>query len=185
MGYHGMNFDFGSAFEDIAKMAREFGEMMREKGPDLWANWSSDCGSHGHRHGWDWRDYDSSSFHFYPPVNRYISRDGSLVLEFALAGIDQSSASISFQGDYLLLSAKAAPGSADGGTGSDADDGPRFYRRGFKPRDIEKQKYSVPAEDFAQDRAKAVFRNGVLTVTIPPKEPEGGGIKVDIVKEGD
>ena len=65
---------------------------------------------------------------------------------------------------------------------AEAPDG--FSRRGFRPRDIDRQKYGVPAEDYAQDKAKAVFRNGVLTVTIPPKEPEGGGVKIEIVKEG-
>jgi HSP20 family molecular chaperone IbpA len=108
----------------------------------------------------------------------YSTRDGSLVLEFALAGIDESAVSVTFQGDYLILSAKAAEREAD------TEDSSGFSRRGFRPRDVDRQKYLVPAEDYLQDEAKAVFKNGVLTVTVPPKAPEGGGIRIEIVKEG-
>jgi len=180
MGNHGMNFEFGPAFEDIANMFRKFGAKMSEMGPDIGASFCGNWGpGEGHQgSGQEGRGWEGFSSYFYPPVNSYISRDGSMVLEFALAGIDQSSVSISFAGDYLILSAKATPGS--GGPG----EGTRFHRRGFVPRDIERKKYFVPALDYVQERTKAAFKNGILTVTVPPKEPEGGGIKVDIEKEG-
>jgi HSP20 family molecular chaperone IbpA len=169
-GYKG--FDFGSSLDDVIQAAREFGERMREKGPEMgcffdecWGN-----GSHG-RH-------ERFASYFYPPTNVYSASDGSLVLEFALAGIDESAVSIAFQGDYLVLSAKA-------GRKDDGDEESRFSRRGFRPRDINRQKYRVSAEDYAQEQAKAVFKSGVLTVTVPPKVPEGQGIKIEIVKEGD
>jgi HSP20 family molecular chaperone IbpA len=100
-----------------------------------------------------------------------------MILEFALAGIDESAVSVVFQGDYLVLSAKAARRADEG-------DDPRFSRQGFKPRDIDRQRYRVSAEDYAQELAKAVFKNGVLTVTVPPKASESQGIKIEIVKEG-
>jgi HSP20 family molecular chaperone IbpA len=100
-----------------------------------------------------------------------------MILEFALAGIDEKAVSVTFQGDNLVLNAKVAAREDESDEGS-------FSRRGFRPRDIDRQKYRVPAEDYAQDKAKAVFKNGVLTVTVPPKESESSGIKIEIVKEG-
>jgi HSP20 family protein len=165
MGNFNKGFDFGGSFEDIIQAARDFGEKMKEMAPEM-DSFSFDACHGNHPH--DFR---------YPPTNVYNGRDGSMILEFALAGIDESAVTLIFQGDYLVLSAKA--------TGrADESDEARFSRRGFKPRDIERQKYRVSAEDYAQELAKAVFKNGVLTVTVPPKESESQGIKIEIVKEG-
>lgn len=169
MAHYDRGFDFGGTLDEFIQMAREFGEKMKNMAPDMEPFYGNCCGA-GFRHD-RWRSY------FYPPANIYVKDDGSIVLEFALAGYDESAVSVSFQGDYLVLSAKAASGSAEGEEG-------RFSRRGFRPRDIERQKYRVPAEDYAQELAKAAFKNGVLTVTVPPKEGEGSGIRIDIVKEG-
>jgi len=66
-------------------------------------------------------------------------------------------------------------------------EGIRYFKRRLKLRDIDRQKYYVPADKFDQEKVKAVFRNGILKVTIPPKDvintPEG--IKIEIVKEGE
>lgn len=175
MGNFDKGFDFGGSLDDFVRMARDFGEKMKDMAPDMGPIFESCCGSgHGSRH--NHRDRPGSFF--YPPTNSYTARDGSLVFEFALAGMDESAVSVTFQGDYLVLTAKAAPRDDDEGVED------RFYRHGFRPRDIDRQKYSVPAEDYAQDQAKAAFKNGVLTVTIPPKYPEGQGIKIEIIKEG-
>jgi HSP20 family molecular chaperone IbpA len=168
-GYY-KDFAFGPALDDIIHAARDFGERMREMGPKAGCAFE-ECRDKAH-HGWN----EHVAPYFYPPANIYTVSDGSLVLEFSLAGIDQSSVAIAFQGDYLTLSAKAALGGED--------ESERFVRWGFKPRDINRQKYRVSAADYAQDQAKAVFKNGILTVTVPPKEPEGPSIKVEIVKEG-
>jgi len=167
----GFGFDFGSSLEDIMHAAREFGRKMKDMGPDM-APWFEGCGPNFGEHG---PSHDRPNVYFYPPTNSYSTEDGSLVFQFALAGIDESAVSISFQGDYLVLNAKAP---------EDDGENASFYRRGFKPRDIDRQKYRVNAEDYAQEQAKAVFKSGVLTVTIPSKEPEGGAIKIEIVKEG-
>jgi HSP20 family molecular chaperone IbpA len=52
-------------------------------------------------------------------------------------------------------------------------------------KDIEKQKYFVPLDKYAQSRVKAVFRNGILRIHIPPREEPGknDGIKIEIVCE--
>ena len=45
----------------------------------------------------------------------------------------------------------------------------------------------MPADKFAQERVRAIFRNGILKVTIPPKDEADAteGIKIEILKEGD
>ncbi|MCK7504537.1 MAG: hypothetical protein MZV70_10930 [Desulfobacterales bacterium] len=60
----------------------------------------------------------SPRFHAYPQANIYRNAEGQLVLEFALAGVDESSVKIGFQGDYLVLSARArhAPASTSRAT---------------------------------------------------------------------
>jgi len=167
-------FDFGGSFDDIIQMARDFGEKMKDMGPDV-APFFMDpgcCGAgQGASHG------DHPHVYFYPPTNSYTSGDGSLVFEFALAGMDESAVSVTFQGDFLVLSAKLEA------RDEERQEGP-FYRRGFRPRSINKQKYRVPADEYSQELAKALFKNGVLTVTIPAKQSADGGIRIEIVKEG-
>ena len=100
-----------------------------------------------------------------------------MVLDFALAGMDESSISVTFQGDQLVLSAKVAM-RADGG-----DEG-SFLRHDFRPRNVDRQKYRVPADDYAQELSKAVFKSGILTVAVPPKVGDSLGIRIEIEKEG-
>jgi HSP20 family molecular chaperone IbpA len=171
MGNYYKGFDFGGSLDDFMQMARDFGEKMKDMAPDMGPIFDS-CRSRG-----SGARPDNPSAHIYPPTNVYTARDGSMILEFALAGIDEKAVSVTFQGDNLVLNAKVAAREDESDEGS-------FSRRGFRPRDIDRQKYRVPAEDYAQDKAKAVFKNGVLTVTVPPKESESSGIKIEIVKEG-
>jgi len=177
MTVNGNGFNFDGTIEDIAQAAREFGRKMRDMGRDM----ARETGPFGFESRFE-RAFNRGpgqrcSFYFYPPANIYETHDGNLVLEFALSGIEESEISVEFRGDYLVLSAKTASRTGD------AEEG-EYYRRGFRPRDIEGQKYYVPAEDYLQDRAKASFKHGVLSVVIPSKESEREGIKVTIIKEG-
>jgi HSP20 family molecular chaperone IbpA len=63
---------------------------------------------------------------------------------------------------------------------------PHYLKRRLKLKDIEKQKYYVPLDKYAQENVKAVFKNGILRITVPPKdEPDqNDGIRIEIVKEG-
>jgi HSP20 family molecular chaperone IbpA len=62
----------------------------------------------------------------------------------------------------------------------------RYFKRRLKLKDIEKQKYYVPLDKYAQDQVRAVYKNGILRVTVPPREEQeqNNGIKIEIVKEG-
>lgn len=167
------DFPFNATFDDLAAAAREFGERMKEMGPELHRFWSEK--GEGPKKDEYFGAFGFHDYYAYPPVNIFIDASGNKVLEFALAGIEEKDASVSFQGDYLVLDAKAP---AESGY-----EEARFTRRSFRPREIRRQKYYVPAEDYDQERAKAVFKNGILTVKIPPKD-FSGGIKIEIIKEG-
>jgi len=169
--------NFDGTIEDIVHAAREFGYRMRDLGREFARDGGFDpCfepwrdGARGHR-GF------RNRFYFYPPANIYEGEDGSLVFEFALSGIPESDVSAEFKGDYLILTAKRAPKEAEG----DSED---FIRRGFRPRDVDRQRYYVPAADYAQDQAAASYRDGMLRIVVPSKDEGREAVKVKIVKEG-
>ena len=120
-------------------------------------------------------------FHFddalFPRCNVYRNEDKSIVYEFILPGFDESCIDLSFKGDTMILKA-SLPEHLRRKEGED-------FRRRFTLRDIERREYNVPAERYDQAAAKAVFRNGILTVTIPPKEEDmSDAVRVKIVKDG-
>jgi HSP20 family molecular chaperone IbpA len=138
-------------------------------------------------------------------MNVYMTADRSMNFEFALAGFDEKDISLSFQGDYMVFSARigeAWGGDRNPGEGARQDcenGGPNcggyppidenvcYFKRRLKMKDIEKQKYYVPLDKYAQEKVRAVYRNGILKVVIPPKdEPDqNDGIRIEILKEGD
>ncbi|MDR0402316.1 MAG: Hsp20 family protein [Treponema sp.] len=81
-----------------------------------------------------------------------------------------------------------APGFGNGGAdyGEAGQEDRRYFKRRLKFKDIERQKYYVPLDKYAQEKVKAVFKDGILRVTVPPKdEPDqSDGIRIEIVKEG-
>jgi len=126
----------------------------------------------------------------YPPMNIFLTEDKSLNFEFALAGFDEKNISLSFQGDHMVFSARIEdpgriedPENAESGENADTY---HYLKRRLKLKDIEKQKYLVPLDKYDQEKVRAVFKNGILRVTIPPKpetaRPEGATIT--IIKEG-
>jgi HSP20 family molecular chaperone IbpA len=196
--------DLGEIFDDIFDAAQGFREeFQRSFRRDPFV-----------KHCFD-ENTDYYPNYSYPPMNIYMSADRSMTFEFALAGFEEKNISLAFQGDYMVFSAKiGAAGSvddpdvsgydgADGafGPGHEDESGPpdpcgydgeagqeglRYFKRRLKLKDIEKQKYYVPLDKYAQEKVKAVFKNGILRVTVPPKdEPDqSDGIKIEIVKEG-
>jgi HSP20 family molecular chaperone IbpA len=179
-----MYMDMGSVFDEIFEAARDFSDEVQrnfkqfeQEGPR-----SEGCGRDRHCGLFtDEPRVDYYPNYSYPPMNVFMTEDRSMVFEFAMAGFDEKDISLAFQGDYMVFSAKMpVEESASDGT-------VRYFKRRLKMRDIEKQKYFVPQDKYAQDKVKAVYKNGVLRVAIPPKdEPDqNGGIKVEIIKEGD
>jgi len=126
--------------------------------------------------------------YLYPPMNAYMTGERTLVFEFALAGFDEKDISLSFQGDYMVFSAKYSFKSdpADGFGRIPNEENVRYFKKRLKMKDVEKQKYFVPLDKYSQEKVKAVYKNGILRISIPPKdEPDqSDGIKIEIVKEG-
>jgi HSP20 family molecular chaperone IbpA len=118
----------------------------------------------------------------YPPMNICMTENRSLSFEFALAGFDENDISLSFQGDYMIFSA-SLPSAAPPVFGT--EENLRYLKRRLKMKDIEKQKYFVPLDKYAQEKVKALYKNGILRVSIPPKdEPDQNeGVRIEIVKE--
>ena len=170
-----MYVDIGSMLDEIFDAAKNFGDQMKDNfGP----------GSQRSNPWFGMMDQDENSDWYpsfsYPPMNIFLTQDRSMVFEFALSGFDENDISLSFQGDYMVFSARI-------GLEAAPEEGVRYFKRRLKLKDIEKQKYYVPAEKFDQAMVKAVFKNGILRVTVPPKESDevNEGIKIEIVKEGE
>jgi HSP20 family molecular chaperone IbpA len=179
---NGAYFDLNQVIDDIFDGVQSVGEELKR-------NFNQDTffGPHGGRAFHDFcGGYNENTDYYpaysYPPMNVYMAADKSMCFEFALAGFDEKDISLSFQGDYMVFSAQLPP--KDETAAVKADD-LRWFKRRLKMKDIEKQKYYVPLDKYAQDKVKAVFKNGILKVTVPPKEEpdHDNGIKVEIVTD--
>ena len=180
--------DLGNIFDEIFEATRNFQkEFHRNFNPcdSERTGFNHEPFSFG-KHFFD-ENTDFYPNYSYPPMNAFMTEDRTLVFEFALAGFDEKDISLSFQGDYMVFSAKL------GGNDSSDDqakflneENVRYFKRRLKMKDIEKQKYFVPLDKYAQEKVKAVYKNGILRVSIPPKdEPDqNDGVRIEIIKEG-
>jgi len=174
--------DLDNIFDEIFEAAQSFKDEFRRNMGEPYGPEGRRYGPFGKGCGDDNIDYYPN--YSYPPMNVYMVPDRSMIFEFALAGFDEKDISLSFQGDYMVFSALVPAENADA---LSADGGEiRYFKHRLKMKDIEKQKYYVPLDKYAQERVKAVYRSGILKVTIPPKEvtEQNSGIKIEIVKEG-
>ena len=178
--------DLGTVFDEIFEAARNFQDEFRKN-----FDGRDGCGHQRTESRWPEgfsRVFDENTDYYpnysYPPMNIFMTQDRSLVFEFALAGFEEKDIQLSFQGDYMVFSS-AMPKTETGetiGTGHQ-EENIRYLKRRLKLKEIEKQKYFVPLDKYAQEKVKAVFRNGILKVSIPPKEEpdQSDGIKIEIV----
>jgi HSP20 family molecular chaperone IbpA len=178
--------DLGTIFDEIFEAAQSFSDEFHRN----FQQFDPRCSGRGPfaSKGPLDENIDYYPNYSYPPMNVYMTSDRSLIFEFALAGFDEKDISLSFQGDYMVFSAKIGETAEDtAGHPEDLalEDGFRYFKRRLKLKDIERQKYYVPLDKYAQENVKAVYKNGILKVTIPPKdEPDQNeGIKIEIIKE--
>jgi HSP20 family molecular chaperone IbpA len=199
--------DLGTIFDEIFEAAQDFKDELHRNfdryGGEFCGHGRSPFG-HGGPFGKNFFDENTDFYpnYSYPPMNVFMTSDRTLVFEFALAGFNEKDISLSFQGDYMVFSAvmpynagepvKAAETGAGAGEDRDSPEAEnvssdvRYLKRRLKLKNIEKQKYFVPLDKYAQDKVKAVYRNGILKVSVPPKdEPDQtDGVRIEIVKEG-
>ncbi|MFP3043159.1 Hsp20/alpha crystallin family protein [Treponema primitia] len=176
--------DMGTIFDEIFEAAQNFTDEFHRNFNPLGADPSrgEGCGRRGAKGNFD-ENIDYYPNYSYPPMNVYMTTDRSMIFEFALAGFNEKDISLSFQGDYMVFSATC---NEDSGFDLSQEENFRYFKRRLKMKDIEKQKYYVPLDKYAQEQVKAVYKNGILRVSIPPKdEPDqNDGIKIEIIKEG-
>jgi HSP20 family molecular chaperone IbpA len=183
--------DLGNVFDEIFETARNFQDEIHRKFNSCDTD-GTGCGSNPFIFGRQFFDENTDFYpnYSYPPMNVLMAEDRTLVFEFALAGFDEKDISLSFQGDYMVFSAKigsqVSENAQDSPVKPHSDENIRYLKRRLKMKDIEKQKYFVPLDKYAQENVKALYKNGILRVSIPPKkEPDhSDGIKIEIVKEG-
>jgi HSP20 family molecular chaperone IbpA len=182
-----MYVDIGTILDEVFDAAKNFGEnfhtMGDKMGPNFNVHVNTGNGGPGAKPWFDMSQDENADYYpsySYPPMNIYLTNERGMVFEFALAGFDEKDISLTFQGDYMVFSAKM-------GLDDLPEEDVRYFKRRLKLKDVEKQKYYVPADKFAQERVRAIFKNGILKVIVPPKEesetPEG--IKIEILKEGE
>jgi len=183
-----MYVDIGTILDEVFDAAKSFGENFQNMGEQIGGKINPAFNVHvntGAPSAKPWFDVgqDENADYYpgysYPPMNIYLTSERGMVFEFALAGFDEKDIALTFQGDYMVFSAKISLEDLP-------DEDVRYFKRRLKLKDVEKQKYYVPADKFAQDKVRAVFRNGILKVTVPPKEVSDAseGIKIEILKEG-
>jgi HSP20 family molecular chaperone IbpA len=177
--------DLGTIFDEIFDAANEFRSEFRKSFDKSFTQFDAGNGLNSSGRPFRTFFFDENTDYYpgfsYPPLNVYLREDKSLNFEFALAGFDEKNISLSFQGDYMIFSARISAGPDAGET-----ENVHYLKRRLKLKDIEKQKYYVPRDKYAQENVKAVFKNGILRVTAPPRdEPDqSDGVKIEILKEG-
>ena len=165
-------FDLGRIMDEAFKFAESFGA---EFGQDA-AEKMRQAAEHFGRGPFGNPDYYPA--YLYPPSTIYLTRDKRLVLEVALAGFEEKDITVQFRGDHLLFSARAPR--------TEAEEGVQYFKRRLKLKDIEEQRYYVPADKFDQAGTQAHFHNGLLRVVVPPREKVETGEEIHIdIKSGD
>jgi HSP20 family protein len=160
--------DIGRIMDEALKMAQGFGEAFEEG----MAEGFHKAGEQGTK--FDWKHSSDFYPHYsYPPTNIYLTRERTLIFEFALAGFAEADVNLQFQGDYLLLSARVPEGE-----GGEAD--VHYFKRRLKFKSIEAQRYFVPADRFDQEKVEAHFANGLLKVTVPARENQSEATEIKI-----
>jgi HSP20 family molecular chaperone IbpA len=164
-----MVIDLGQMMDEIFEATKGFGEAFK--------NGFNFKTKHDGPFQWD-QNVDYYPHHSYPPANVYMTGDRTMVFEFALAGFNDSDISLEFQGDHMVLTAKAP-------VDPDKPEDVRYFKRRLKLKDIDEQKYYVPADKFDRDQVKAVYKNGLLKVTVPSLEnvESKEGVKINIEQE--
>ena len=114
----------------------------------------------------------------FPPANIYMTEEKVLVFEFAISGFAEKDITLQFKGDYMVFSGKLPEDSHD-------PEGVRYFKRRLKRKSFSDQRYYVPADKFDREKVKATYKNGILTVTVPPKDEisDEPGVTIDIVNE--
>jgi HSP20 family protein len=162
-------FDLGRIMDEAFKIAENFGEAFDHDTAEKMRRAAEEMG----RGPFGTTDYYPS--YMYPPATIYLTKEKKMVFEVALAGFEEKDITVEFRGDHLVFSARAP-------VVQEPEEGVQYFKRRLKLKDIEEQRFYVPADKFDQAGTRATFKNGLLTLVVPPREQpdQGGSIKIDI-----
>ena len=107
-----------------------------------------------------WEDFETSSIYncsSFPPVDVIVNNSRDIVFKFALAGYEEDSIELEFEGDYMILTLDLIK--------DQLNEDEHYLKRGIK-KSYTKVKYYVPSELYNQEKAEAKFRKGLLVVNI-------------------
>ena len=164
--------DLGQLMDEIFEATQNFGDAFKH---------GFSFGKRGKENPFHWdENIDYYPHYSYPPSNVFMTEDRTLVLEFALAGFPEESIDLQFQGDYLVLNVKAPEQPEE-------EPNVRYFKRRLKMKGIDDQKFYAPEDKFDRENVKAVYRNGLLRVTVPSRETveTKEGVRVNIVVDAD
>jgi len=160
-------FDLGRIMDEAFKLAEGFGDAFDQDAAERMRK----AAEHFGRGPFGNPDYYPA--YMYPPATIYLTKEKKLVLELALAGFEEKDLNVRFRGDHLLFSAKAP-------RSEELDEGVQYFKRRLKLKDIEEQRYYVPADKFNQAGTQARFHNGLLRIVVPPREQVETGEEIHI-----
>src|SRR5271157_581888 len=163
-------FDLGRIMDEAFKFAESFGEAFDHDAHDAVEKMRTAAEQFGKG---PFGNPDYYPAYMYPPATIYLTREKKLVVELALAGFEEHDISVQFRGDHLLFSAKAPAPPTN-------EEGVQYFKRRLKLKDIEEQRYYVPAEKFDQAGTQARFHNGLLRLVVPPREHADSGEEIRI-----
>lgn len=160
-------FDLGRIMDEAFQFAQGIGESIDRETAEKMRRAAESMGAG------PFGTTDYYPTYLYPPATIFLTRDKKMVFDFALAGFDEKDISVQFRGDYLIFSAKAP-------TAAEPDETIQYFKRRLKMRDIEEQRYYVPADKFDQGSTQATFRNGLLRLVVPPRAMAETGEEIRI-----
>jgi len=113
------------------------------------------------------RELQSGGF---PPTDISIDDQKSYIIEVALAGVPRDKIKIEFQGRQVSLLVELAERD-EHGEAKETDQRKAYLQRGIKRFTMIENQWLVPNK-FDIERAKADYKDGLLTITIPLNEKE-------------
>ena len=99
------------------------------------------------------------------PTDQFWDKDGNLNIEVPLAGYKREDISLSIEKDYLVL--KAAK--------QNRHNAVHYVNEGIRKKELVRR--WLINGNFEQDKIESKFEDGLLTITLPPKQKEVPKIK--------
>jgi HSP20 family protein len=118
------------------------------------------------------RELTSGSF---PPATIKINPDKSYQVDIALAGVPEDVIDVSLQGEYITLTVdlernKKAE-STEEGDKEEKKEQPYVLQQGIRSFTYLQNSYLLPKQ-FDREKLTAVYKNGLLSITVPLKEEQ-------------